>query len=247
MTLLHRPDERAATRSADGGPLQFTPNLIVLAEPHTLGSQMLSEVQTATTWAAAKVAAKPLVTDRPQPTPVEQTPSSEDCIDGDRHAKWAYGSEGWVRNSPSSATCRRPQREEQGPPCVAEGAGHGNKACIGRVWSSPPIIVSVCLDCRAGHRGSRCLARCLSPFRSGGCTDCQPMTWPCDRYHSHARHRAFTSCICRGVLQNTRMRSGLATIKVMARAREVATFNRWRSNRNSSPRGASAAEDVAME
>jgi hypothetical protein len=85
-----------------------------------------------------------------------------------------------------------PAGEEQGPPCVGEGPGHGNMACIGRVgWSglfvcpSLPIIVSVSLDRSPGHSGSRCLARCLSPLRSGGCTpfadcgwraNCQPMS-----------------------------------------------------------------------
>jgi hypothetical protein len=51
-----------------------------------------------------------------------------------------------------------PAGEEQGPPCVGEGPGHGNMACIGRVgWSglfvcpSLPIIVSVSLDRSPGH------------------------------------------------------------------------------------------------
>ena len=61
---------------------------------HLSNSQMLSE-SGRDHRPAAKAAAKPLVTDRPQPTPVEQTPSSEDCIDVNRHTKSAYGSEGW--------------------------------------------------------------------------------------------------------------------------------------------------------
>ena len=43
---------------------------------------------------------------------------------------------------------------------------------------------------------------------------------------SHARHRALTRVICWGVRQDTRMRSGLATMMAIALAREVATFSR---------------------
>ena len=43
---------------------------------------------------------------------------------------------------------------------------------------------------------------------------------------SHARHRALTRVIWCGVRQDTRMRSGLATMIAIALAREVATFSR---------------------
>ena len=46
---------------------------------------------------------------------------------------------------------------------------------------------------------------------------------------SHARHRALTRVIWCGVRQDTRMRSGLATMIAIALAREVATFSRCRS------------------
>jgi hypothetical protein len=46
---------------------------------------------------------------------------------------------------------------------------------------------------------------------------------------SHARHRALTRVIWCGVRQDTRMRSGLATMMAIALAREVATFSRCRS------------------
>ena len=64
---------------------------------------------------------------------------------------------------------------------------------------------------------------------------------------SHARQRALARCICRGVLQATRIRSLLATTTAIALARDVATFSRCGSYRNSSPRGASSADDVAIE
>jgi hypothetical protein len=43
---------------------------------------------------------------------------------------------------------------------------------------------------------------------------------------SQARHRAFARTIWYGVRQDTRMRSGLATMMARALAREVATFSR---------------------
>ena len=43
---------------------------------------------------------------------------------------------------------------------------------------------------------------------------------------SQARHRAFARTIWCGVRQDTRMRSGLATMMARALAREVATFSR---------------------
>jgi hypothetical protein len=43
---------------------------------------------------------------------------------------------------------------------------------------------------------------------------------------SQARHRALARIIWCGVRQDTRMRSGLATMMARARAREVATFSR---------------------
>ena len=60
-------------------------------------------------------------------------------------------------------------------------------------------------------------------------------------------HKAFTNCICRGVLQRTRVSSGLPTKITSACAREVATFSRLRLYRNSSPRGASSALDEVIE
>ncbi len=46
---------------------------------------------------------------------------------------------------------------------------------------------------------------------------------------SQARHRAFARIIWCGVRQDTRIRSGLATMTAIALAREVATFSRCRS------------------
>ena len=46
---------------------------------------------------------------------------------------------------------------------------------------------------------------------------------------SQARHRAFARVIWCGVWQDTRIRSGLATMTAIALAREVATFSRCRS------------------
>jgi hypothetical protein len=64
---------------------------------------------------------------------------------------------------------------------------------------------------------------------------------------SQARHRAFTRDIWRGVRQDTRTRSGLATMMAMALALEVATFSRCPSYKNSRPRGAWSADEVAIE
>ncbi len=52
---------------------------------------------------------------------------------------------------------------------------------------------------------------------------------------SHVRQRALARYSCRGVLQDTRIRSGLATTTAIARAGDVATFSRCGSYRNFGP------------
>ena len=59
--------------------------------------------------------------------------------------------------------------------------------------------------------------------RSGGWLGGSTALYPRD---SQVRHRALARAICCGVRQDTRMRSGLATMIAMALAREVATFRR---------------------
>ena len=55
---------------------------------------------------------------------------------------------------------------------------------------------------------------------------CPPRLPPIQPPVSQARHRAFARTIWCGVRQDTRMRSGLATMMARALAREVATFSR---------------------
>src|SRR5450755_1296522 len=92
------------------------------------------------------------------------------------------------------------------------------------------------------------------PSTRWACGNSQPDRW-LPRYafrepyllDSRARQTALARYICRGVRQATRIRSLLATTTAIARARDVATFSRCGSYRNSSPRGASSADDVAIE
>jgi hypothetical protein len=58
---------------------------------------------------------------------------------------------------------------------------------------------------------------------------------------------AFASSICRGVLHSGSNNLGDPTITHTHRAREVATFNRFRLYKNSIPLGASACDDVVIE
>ena len=71
-----------------------------------------------------------------------------------------------------------------------------------------------------------------------------PVHAPAD---SHAWHSALAKYIWRGVRQDTRIRLALATMTASALALDVATFSRCGSYRNSRPRGASSAEEVAIE
>ena len=65
--------------------------------------------------------------------------------------------------------------------------------------------------------------------------------------NSRNRQSALTRSIWRGVLQNVRSNSGLAMMIERHRARDVATFSRCGSSKNSIPRGASWTDDDAIE
>lgn len=56
-----------------------------------------------------------------------------------------------------------------------------------------------------------------------------------------------TNRICRTVRHRIRISSGFATARTTAFARDIATFNRFKLNKNSIPRGASSADDVVIE
>jgi hypothetical protein len=62
-----------------------------------------------------------------------------------------------------------------------------------------------------------------------------------------AQHKALTSRICSTLEHGVSRSRGLAKITARQRARETATFKRFRLNRNSMLRGMSSAEDVAIE
>ena len=62
-----------------------------------------------------------------------------------------------------------------------------------------------------------------------------------------ASELAKASSICLGVLHSTRNSAGLATSTATQRAREIATFSRFKLYKNSIPLGASSGLEVVME
>ena len=90
-------------------------------------------------------------------------------------------------------------------------------------------------DPGGGERGAPVAVMCDAAYRAGQLPDPASLA-----ASSTNRHSAFASRICSGVRARTRSRSGEATTTATQRARDVATFIRWRLYRKSMPRGASS-------
>ena len=115
---------------------------------------------------------------------------------------------------------------------ITSGFGTSSQAFTPGPWYTSArmsISASLGVDPDAGRRGRAAAGPKAAPRR----TSCGT-AWPLAHGHliaaqppvSQARHRALARTIWCGVRQETRMRSGLATMMARALAREVATFSR---------------------
>lgn len=116
-----------------------------------------------------------------------------------------------------------------------------------RARSDALVSAHVLVACRrrfGAYRGGESWARFLAETAF---VDVGPLHQSATAARSLKAQSRFTSAISAGVRQETSSSLGLQTKMLAARARDIATLNRFRSKRNSISRGISSPLEVAIE